>query len=144
LKKKLENLFVPESATQELFIELWEKCDGLVHISEIDAPYEPFILSPDALGRSQMIEDYMDPGKTKMLVRLDAAHYFEKLTRRREWHTAAHEEQIKKITELYDLLNLRLTDLTVYRVGEIQIDIYIVGRDPKGCLVGVRTRAVET
>jgi hypothetical protein len=42
------------------------------------------------------------------------------------------------------VLEENLTDLTVIRVGEISIDVYIVGKSACGDLVGVKTTSIET
>lgn len=45
---------------------------------------------------------------------------------------------------LFRQLSVWLDDVQVVRVGEIQIDVYFVGRDACGNLVGLKTLAVET
>lgn len=42
------------------------------------------------------------------------------------------------------VLEQNLTDLTVIRIGEISIDVYIVGKSACGDLVGVKTTSIET
>ena len=46
--------------------------------------------------------------------------------------------------ELVLLLERRLRDVKVYRVGRIEIECYIVGLDDRGNLSGLKTIAVET
>ena len=46
--------------------------------------------------------------------------------------------------ELVLLLDRRLRDVKVYRVGRIEIECYIVGLDDRGNLSGLKTIAVET
>lgn len=45
---------------------------------------------------------------------------------------------------LREVLEENLTDMTVIRIGEIQIDVYIVGTSACGDLVGVKTTSIET
>jgi hypothetical protein len=45
---------------------------------------------------------------------------------------------------LYETRKETLTDLRVYRCGEANIILYVVGRDEHGRLAGFKTRAVET
>ena len=42
------------------------------------------------------------------------------------------------------VLEENLTDLTVIRIGEISIDVYIVGKSACGDLVGIKTTSIET
>lgn len=46
--------------------------------------------------------------------------------------------------ELLRVLKTNLQDVRVYRVGQINIPIYILGRAPSGSWVGLSTRIVET
>ena len=38
----------------------------------------------------------------------------------------------------------QLSDLTVYRVGEVEVQVFTVGRDADGRYVGLRTTVIET
>lgn len=49
-----------------------------------------------------------------------------------------------KYAALRTVLEQNLTDLTVIRVGEISIDVYIVGQTSCGELVGLKTTSIET
>ena len=46
--------------------------------------------------------------------------------------------------KLASLLQETLTDLRVYKVGTINIPVYIVGRSPEGNWLGLSTRLVQT
>jgi hypothetical protein len=45
---------------------------------------------------------------------------------------------------LRQFLEQNLTDLKVFRIGRIRLDVYVVGLDSEGNLAGVKTVAVET
>ena len=45
---------------------------------------------------------------------------------------------------LEQFLRKHLTDLKVYKVGTINIPVYIVGRSPEGSWLGLSTRVVQT
>lgn len=45
---------------------------------------------------------------------------------------------------LLDTLQRELADLRVYRVGRVDIDLYLLGRAPSGAWLGYKTHAVET
>jgi hypothetical protein len=49
-----------------------------------------------------------------------------------------------KFPHLVRLLKDRLTHLEVYKVGTINIPVYIVGRSPEGNWLGLSTRLVQT
>jgi hypothetical protein len=52
--------------------------------------------------------------------------------------------QAQQYGALRTALEQNLTDLQVFRTGDVQIGTYIVGRNPSGDLVGVHSTAVET
>ena len=51
---------------------------------------------------------------------------------------------LRRHQHLMSILREHLTDVKVYRVGKINIPVYIVGRSASGTWLGVRTRVVET
>jgi hypothetical protein len=53
-------------------------------------------------------------------------------------------EQAQKMSGLRDFLKSQLTDLKVFRFGEVNISVFIVGRTANGELAGALTGLVET
>ncbi len=43
-----------------------------------------------------------------------------------------------------ELLENNLKGLKVFKIGKIQLDVYVVGIDAEGKLTGIKTNAVET
>ena len=70
--------------------------------------------------------------------------FFHDLIQDHEWHDAEGKKTVEKYRNLLTVLNERLTDLKVFKVGEAEIDIYIVGRTVEGDWAGVVATAVET
>jgi len=104
-------------------------CVGLVFISETDSPVEPFF------GRR--------PAKSKS-IEIEFDRFFDRLTARKDWHTKRNVKNTDGFAKLKALLEAELDDLRVYRVGEVQIDIFVIGRDKHGKTAGVKMKAVET
>jgi hypothetical protein len=119
-------------------------CDGLIYISETDAPVVPFAGGPVADLTPEAIIQHTDHGKEKPTEEISFDIFFSKLTKRRDWFGEAEIGRAKRFGELQKLLEENLRDLKVFRIGEIQIDIYAVGLDGDGNLAGVTTKAVET
>jgi hypothetical protein len=66
-------------------------------------------------------------------------------------HTATsdpYDTEAQRIRPRYEnlvsLLERRLRDVKVYRVGKTEIDCYALGLDDQGNLAGLKTVAVET
>ncbi len=58
--------------------------------------------------------------------------------------SAEDRAEAERYRDLVDLLSSELTDVRVYRVGETDIDVYVLGKDPCGDWVGLKTHVVET
>ena len=61
-----------------------------------------------------------------------------------DWYEAAELAQIDRYKNLLQAIESSLADVQVFRVGEVEIAIYIVGRTSVGDLVGLKTYVVET
>jgi len=74
--------------------------------------------------------------------RLD--EFFGPLTEEHEWHGASERTDVRRYRELWQFFQDGLDAPTVFRVGEVQVDIVIVGKAADQRWVGVKTRAIET
>lgn len=117
----------------ELFRTITELCEGLVFISEQDAPVTAYLPNEAAaLEESETVEtDSFDK-------------FFDRLTTEKDWMNEFQKHRAAKFRLLRGLLEISLDELRVIRSGKIQIDIVVVGKDRDGRLMGVRTAAVET
>ncbi len=70
--------------------------------------------------------------------------WFARMTAIEDWSDEAEKERAYKFKALKILLEEHLTDLRVVRIGDVQIDIYIVGTDREGKIVMIKTKSVES
>ena len=61
-----------------------------------------------------------------------------------DWYGAEELAQVDRYTDLLDSIESNLSEVKVFRIGEIEIAIYIVGRTPDRDIVGLKTHVVET
>lgn len=117
---------------------------GLLMPSESDYPFEPFTwvgpgpLTPEAL----VVFLGLPPGtpvETRTLERQFAA-----LTRERDSWDEAECSTRARFAALQAAFEAQLGDIVVYRVGAVEIQVFIVGVDAEGACVGLRTTVVET
>ena len=133
-----------DSGPERLKNTLAEHCDGLVFVSEIDAPIEPVVFPEiQSLAQSDLAEG-LDLGKNEPIETTDAHVFFDRLTRHKEWHGPIEKENTKRFTRLRKTLESELDDLHVFRIGKVKIDIYVLGISKIGIIAGVHTSAVET
>ena len=74
----------------------------------------------------------------------DFTEFFARLTAIKDGFGDEEKATAQKFIRLKNLLEANLRDLRVFKIGEIQIDIYVVGLDVENNLTGIRTKAVET
>jgi hypothetical protein len=70
--------------------------------------------------------------------------FFTIATQEEDWHDQKERETVKRFQNLVSVLKQNLSQLQVYRVGSIDIDVYIVGVTSGGGLAGLSTKLVET
>ncbi len=69
---------------------------------------------------------------------------FEPVLTIEDWYEQAELDLVDRYTNLLDLINTNLSEVQVFRVGEVEIDIYIIGKTPTGDIIGLKTRSIET
>jgi hypothetical protein len=74
--------------------------------------------------------------------RLD--EFFGELAQDHDWHGPSETEGVRHYRELWQFFRDRLDAAAVFRIGEVQVDILIVGKAADQRWVGVKTRAIET
>ncbi len=119
-------------------------CEGLVYISETDAPVTPIDLGAADLIDGEIILQRAGVKAGTKMSEVAATKFFDKLTKIKEWQTESQKARAKKFLALGKVLEKNLRSLKVYRFGDVRIDILIVGLDDAGHILGVRTVAVET
>ncbi|MGI5865078.1 MAG: nuclease A inhibitor family protein [Myxococcales bacterium] len=126
--------------------QIAEATEDLWFISESDHPFD-FFLAEGAGTAKPTMEQFLktlgqEPG-TPVELR-DFAEFFADLSTPEDWWGDTEHEDAAKYSQLRAALETNLTDLQVIRVGEIEIGVYVVGRNAHGDLVGVSTVSVET
>ena len=137
----------PEKNQPGLFSDLKIASEGLIYISETDAPFEPFIWKTEkpltevtALDVIKFAEQKPDAKVAEKT--LD--DFFRQPTEIQDWFGDEEKAQVEKYLKLKELLTEKLKGTKVFKIGDVQIDIYIVGIDAVGNWAGVKTKAVET
>jgi hypothetical protein len=129
---------------EELSGELRKATDGLLFMSESDYPFE--IIKWD--GAEVITHEYLRrierSGPETPVEEISIDDFFQSAAGEQEWKGAAELSAAKRYQALVRLLTENLTEVRVYRVGKINIGVYVVGRSGEGNWLGVSTRVVET
>lgn len=69
---------------------------------------------------------------------------FKPVTEVQDWYGEEENERVRKFVRLKERLTGQLTNVQVYRVGKIEISVYIAGKTPDERWAGLSTKVVET
>lgn len=129
---------------EQLLAELREAIAGLTFMSESDYPLAVVHwqkvqeITPEYL-RQVSEQPAGAPVRTRSV-----DEFFRRAASAAGWKSRQELETAQRYQSLVRVLKENLTELTVYRVGEINIPVYVVGRSTTGSWVGVSTKVVET
>ena len=127
-----------------LFREIEAACEGLVYMSETDSEVRSFAgTRVSNLTRDVIIQQTGMAAETPV-EEANFGTFFTRLTAAQPWHGEAEKARAEKFLVLQKLLEENLRDRKVFRIGRIRLDIYAVGIDKDGTLIGIKTNAVET
>src|SRR5262245_65909607 len=127
------------SMTKEQFDQLSE---GLLYMSETDAPLTYYELSPE---KSQEWPP-SNGGQFLQLIGEDPEAPVEKLAPEKFFRDLrpGNEDREDQVAALQKAMTGELRNLEGFRVGEIQINLFVLGKDNSGRVLGLQTLSVET
>jgi hypothetical protein len=129
---------------ERLMQELSEAAEGLLLMSESDHPLRVIRWGAGVEPTAEFLRGLTGHGPSAPVEERSPAEFFRAPASEPEWKAGAELEAARRFQALQRLLEENLEGLKVYRVGEIDMPVYIVGRTPAGSWVGLRTRVVET
>ncbi|MEL6131599.1 MAG: nuclease A inhibitor family protein [Cyanobacteria bacterium J06554_1] len=130
--------------TQNLIPELEAACKDLLWRSEADYPFEvatlPITKQPLSIDR-QLLAIY--PDNTPVAI-ISLETFFAQAVVERSWFDSHELTLVQRYRNLRDLLETTLENLQVYRIGSVEIDVYLLGKTEDEQVIGVKTKVVET
>ncbi len=128
----------------DMITQLEQTIAGLLFPSESDAPLRVFVWNTTAPFSPAALLSHGGYDQTTPIQRMDVDRFFYPVMQPHPWDGAVEQERLRRFTMLVKLLKTELSDLTVYKVGTVGIDVYVVGRDRHDTYLGVTTHVVET
>lgn len=137
---KKQNEVKGESALEALR----QASEGLLFLSETDAPIEPFFWAEAApVAPSSELVAARAKVEAKEVKAQSLTAFFKGAVREEDWQNAEEKAQAKRFQLLLDAVKHNLDGAKAFRVGEIEIAVYVVGRVGDG-YAGFQTKVVET
>lgn len=127
---------------QEMIERLREATKGLLFMSESDYPFE--IVSWDEEITPEFLRQQAGAEPEAPVEEQSVADFFSVAAGEQEWKAESAIATAKQYQALIKLINDNLADVRVYRVGRINLAVYVAGRSTSGKTIGVSTRIVET
>jgi hypothetical protein len=120
--------------------------DGLLMLSETDAPFEYYILedSKDLLLNKETVATIAGKTTGDEIETETLEHFFRNMVRLNPEDSDERKKEAARFKELQEQLQQQLQDVKVYRAGNTSITIYILGKTDNGDIAGLRTLIVET
>ena len=116
---------------------------GLLYPSESDYPFQYFYNS-QAFSLSSAQEFTRLIGKQgQPVTQVDFDQFFNQLLDNLR-SSGAEAETLKRYQSLREVFKTKFTTLTVYRVGQIQVQVYIIGVNSACGIAGLKIISIET
>ncbi|NEO98254.1 MAG: hypothetical protein F6K58_06090 [Symploca sp. SIO2E9] len=137
------NLTAVNPSTRELINQLKQVSEGLLWMSESEYPFEVLWWEQSVITPQQLLQlTNHAPDLPVKVIGLD--QFFNRAVAPADWHNQEERETVERYQVLVDTLKIYLSDIQVYCVGVVEVDIYIVGSSKSGNLVGLSTKSVES
>ncbi|MEB3216659.1 MAG: nuclease A inhibitor family protein [Nostocales cyanobacterium 94392] len=120
--------------------------ENLVWMSESDYPFDVFIWSNQELKEfnTQNLLQKTNHSLEAPVKVLQIDNFFHTATTEKDWYDDEKRKTVKRYKTLLENLKQNLDNIQVYKIGEVEIDVYIIGQLKSGDWLGLSTKAVET
>ncbi|WP_207433783.1 nuclease A inhibitor family protein [Sabulibacter ruber] len=127
-----------------LLSPLAQATQGLWFISETEAPLEPFALpvGTAVTDEASFLAAIKQPDQPIEQVTLP--YFFRNMVRTYPEQDAAQIAIAQRFLALQQWLETNLQEIRVYRVGQVQVQAYVLGKAPDATWLGLKTTLVET
>lgn len=118
----------------------------LFYPSESDEPLEAvtcYLNQAEPLTSSQ-INDWQMLPPSVYVEETPESDFWEPVTTQQDWYGEEEKKRTTTFQELKQLLEQALTVRQVFRVGETEVDVYLLGRQANGERAGIKTKIVQT
>ena len=137
-RKKIKKNDKPETLAERI----GKVSERLLYISETDAEILPFVgEKTEAVNAETILRQIKSDAPVE---ERGFEGFFKGLTELQEWFGAEEIKNANKFAKLRDMLQKNLRDIKVFKVGRIELEVYVVGLDKDNILTGIQTKAVET
>ena len=129
---------------KKLLAELSQACNGLMWLSESDYPWQVIDWqNENEIDRQTLLQHYEYHPQTRVSTKT-LNSFFQNATTEQEWHDEIERAEVKRYQNLYRWLENNLKDIQVFLVGEVEVDVYVLGRLSNNRISGLSTKMIQT
>jgi hypothetical protein len=128
----------------DVMTQLAKAAEGLLFSSESDYPLTPFSLRGPAPFTPDALYELTSLPKSAPITRVDFDAFFAPMLSLSSGASAEARQRVGRFQKLAQLLRKNLSGIAVYKLGAVEMPVFIVGRLPDGSFGGLRTTVVET
>ena len=78
------------------------------------------------------------------VTQMGCERFFRWVTQPQDWHSPEEQATVRRYQALVATLQTELSDLRVYQIGTLTLDIFILGQTPANHVAGITTKAIGT
>jgi hypothetical protein len=123
---------------------LADAADGLLYISEGEAPFRPVRVPGPAASAEEALRAFLKLPEGAAIETRTLDRFFAHLTDRADPNDPAAQALVPRYRQLIETLRQLVPDVAVYRVGTAEIACYLIGRAEDGSFPGLQTTAYES
>lgn len=129
-----------KTAVEELLPEVYypSESDEPIEFIELNLPPEAEPLNERSAG------EFLATKRNREVEELTVDDFFAPLTEEEDWFTDEEHETVQRMKRVRELLEKDLTDLTAFKIGYAEKDLYLLGLTKDGQRVGLKTKVTET
>jgi Nuclease A inhibitor-like protein len=128
---------------QDQINQLTELTKDLFYISESDALWQVHPLKTDEPVMEQLVTIANQPPSVEVEVR-DWQQFLQHATTVQDWMSDDEKATVARYQALKTYVDTTLTDVQVYRLGTVEISVFVVGTTANCDIIALATQAVET
>ncbi|ADB38237.1 nuclease A inhibitor family protein [Spirosoma linguale] len=118
----------------------------LLYPSESDETIEIvtcYLTQAEPLSVSQ-IKDWLMLPPSVNVEEIEEADFWEPVITEQDWYEAEEKDRTARFQKLKQVLENTLTVRQVFRVGESELDVYLLGLQADGERAGIKTKIIQT
>ena len=120
--------------------------EGLLFMSESDYPFETVAFPTDKLSRleAQSLKQALGLPPETGIENQELTYFLRNQTRELPDFSEEDKLRAQRFRELEKTLQQELQDVVVFRVGQTQVEAYVLGKMADGRIGGLKTQLIET